>query len=182
MGKKNDSHLLWLYQKPTFTVEFPVGADIKYPALNYEIAWIMNVALKCSPLPPWWWNNLRWIHQSDSCQRSGLPSEVAVLSSGTRFSCCTGRLVKTDGKLDSWVCLSGLPRGLLFPQFSKTTSLVQYVFYIFGFTGHNACNFILFSLIPAWVWSEEVCLVPRPLFIFSRFWNGDGSQGRISVF
>lgn len=39
----------------------------------------------------------------------------------------------------------------------------------------------LFSLIPAWVRSEEACLVPRPLFIFSCFWNSDGLQGPISV-
>lgn len=67
-------------------------------------------------------------------------------------------------------------------QILKTTSLVHYVFYILGFAGHNACNLTLFSLIPAWVWSEEVCLVPRPLFIFSRFWNADGSRGLISAF
>lgn len=134
-GKKKWFTLVVVAPKADFHRRVSRGGDIKYPALNYEIAWIMNVALKCSPLPPWWRNNLRWIHQSASCQRSGLPSEVAVLSSGTRFSCCTGRLVKTDGKLDSWVCLSGLPRGLLFSQFSKTTSLVQYVFYIFGFYG-----------------------------------------------
>lgn len=111
--------LVVVVPKADFHCQVSCGGDIKYPALNYEIAWIMNIALKCSPLPPWWWNNLWWIHQSASCQRSGLPSEVAVVSSGTRFSCCTGLLMKTDGKLDSWVCLSGLPRGLLFSKFSK---------------------------------------------------------------
>lgn len=57
--------------------------------------------------------------------------------------------MKTDGKLDSWVCLSGFAPRAVVSSILKTTSLVQYVFYIFGFTGHNACNFILFSLIPA---------------------------------
>lgn len=73
------------------------------------------------------------------------------------------------------------PRAVVF-WILKTTSLVQCVFYIFGFTGHNACNLTLFSLIPAWVRSEEMCSVPRPLFMFSCFWNADGSQDLISAF
>lgn len=41
--------------------------------------------------------------------------------------------MKTDGKLDSWVCLSGFAPRAVVSSILKTTSLVQYVFYIFGF-------------------------------------------------
>lgn len=87
VATKDDSHR-----------QISCGDDFQYATLNERMAWIMNIAPKCS-------------HTDGGIICDGVTSQpaVGVLAVPVKFLCCPGLLGEAVEKPDVWPCFPGLP-------------------------------------------------------------------------